>query len=228
MVKAVNIKPILARLQDVVGSQEIINQMVLLPEPATLTVDREKSTQSVNLVVGYNSSPKSQTALDITLLIAHQTRLATQKQVTVHVVYVLDENQNSQLLNVYNSYHASSSSLVCNLDPAKSAFRCTTPVLTQPTTGILAALPPLKSVDLFEQADRILWQARCLAEEWKGTFVAHLRFGSLATELRSVVESEAADLLLLGCSSIDHPVVHQLGTNLPCPLLGIPTLGARG
>ncbi len=221
MVKAVNIKSILARLQDVVGSQEIINQMVLLPEPATHNVERDKSTQSINLVVGYNSSPKSQTALDITLLIAHQTRLATQKQVTVHVVYVLDDNQSFPVLNVYNSFYASSSSLVCNLE-SSTAFRCTTSVLTQPTTETLAALTPLKSVDLFEQADRILWQARCLAEEWKGTFVAHLRFGSKATQLRSVVESEAADLLLLGCSSCDHPVVQQLGTNFPCPLLGIP------
>ena len=223
MVKAVNIKPILARLQDVLGSQKIINQMVLVPEPTTLPVNVKKSTQSVNLVVGYDSSPKSQTALDIILLIAHQTRLATQKQVTVHVVYVLDQSPISQLLNIYNSYDASSSSLVCNLDTAKSAFRCTLPVLTQPRTETLAAIPSLKSVDLFEQADRILWQARCLAEEWKGTFVAHLRFGSLERELRSVVESEAADLLLLGCSSIDHPIVQQLGTNFPCAVLGIPS-----
>ena len=219
-----NIKPILARLQNVICSQEIINQMVLQPKPATPTVER-KSTKSINIVVGYDSSPNSQTALDITLLIAHQTRLATQKQVTVHVIYVLDENQ-IPLLNVYNSFYASSSSLVCNLE-SSAAFRCNTSVLTQPTTETLAALPPLKSLDLFEQADRILWQARCLAEEWKGTFVGHLRFGNLANELRSVVESETADLLLLGCSSTNHPVVQQLGTDLPCPLLGIPTLGVR-
>lgn len=221
-----NIKPILARLQNVICSQEIINQMVLQPEPATLTIERDKSTKSINIVVGYNSSPNSQTALDITLLIAHQTRLATQKKVTVHVVYVLEENQSFSLLNIYNSFYASSSSLVCNLE-SSAAFRCTRSVVTQPTSETLATLPYLKSVDSFEQADRILWQARCLAEEWKGTFVAHLRFGNLATQLRSVVESETADLLLLGCSSTAHPVVQQLGTDLPCPLIGIPTLGAR-
>jgi nucleotide-binding universal stress UspA family protein len=220
VVKAVKIKPILARLQDAIGSQEIINQMVLLPETVVIPSDRDKSTQSVNLVVGYDSSPGSQTALDIALLIAHQTRLATQKQVTVHVVYV----QSNLLADVYNYCDVNIPSLVCNQfeSTPTSALKCATSVLTQPQTGVKAAKPYLKSVDLFEQADRILWQARCLAEEWKGTFVAHLRFGSIATELRQVVESEAADLLMLGCNSTDHPVVQQLGI-VPCAVLGIPT-----
>ncbi|HEY9779646.1 MAG TPA: universal stress protein [Leptolyngbyaceae cyanobacterium] len=216
------IKLILARLQDTIGSQEIISQMVLLPETLLTPSDRNKSTQSVNLVVGYNSSPSSQTALDIALLIAHQTRLATQKQVTVHVVYV----QSNLFADVYNYCDINSRSLVCNqLECAPtSALKCATSVLTQPKTGVQAAKPYLKSVDLFEQADRILWQARCLAEEWKGTFVAHLRFGSIASELRQVVESEVADLLLLGCNSTDHPLVQQLDA-VPCVVLGVPGLG---
>ena len=84
-----NIKPILARLQNAIGSQELIERMVLLPEPLTSN-EHNKSKKTVNLVVGYNSSSSSQSALDLALLIAHQTRLATHKQVTVHVVYVLN------------------------------------------------------------------------------------------------------------------------------------------
>lgn len=218
------IKPILMRLQDAIGSQEIVKQMVLLPESATDAVE-EKTTQQVNIVVGYDSSPSSQTALDIALLIAHQTRIATQKQVTVHVVYVLDETQSSWLTNFCNSTDVRHTALVCQQlnSPAAFAVNAATTVLTQPKTNALAATSSMTSIDLLEQADRILWQARCLAEEWKGTFIAHLRFGKLSTELRNVVESEAADLLLLGCSSINHPVVRQLGANFPCAVLGIPT-----
>jgi len=68
------------------GLDDLIEQMVL--PPASSSSDWAESTKSVNLVVGYNSSPSSQMALDITMWIAHQTRLATQKQVTVQVVYV--------------------------------------------------------------------------------------------------------------------------------------------
>lgn len=214
------------RLQDAIGSQEIIKQMVLLPEAATPAVE-DKSTRSVNLIVGYNSSPSSHTALDIALLIAHQTRLATQKQVTVHVVYVLDETQSSWVTNVCHLTDINSPSYHQLSLPEALAVNCATSVLTQPKNAI-AAIPGLTSLDMLEQADRILWQARCLAEEWKGTFVAHLRFGKLSTELHNVVESEAADLLLLGCSSSDHPVVQQLGANFPCPVLGIPTLVTSG
>lgn len=210
------------RLQDAIGSQEIVKQMVLLPESATDAVE-EKSKQQVNLVVGYDSSPSSQTALDIALLIAHQTRIATQKQVTVHVVYVLDETQSSWLTNFCNSTNVRHTALCQQLNSPTAFTVNATTVLTQPKTNALTAIPSMTSIDLLEQADRILWQARCLAEEWKGTFIAHLRFGKLSTELCNVVESEAADLLLLGCSSINHPVVRQLGANFPCAVLGIPT-----
>ncbi len=218
------IKPILARLYNAIGNQKIIEQMVLVPEPAALPVDGDKSQQVVNLVVGYNSSPRSHTALDIGLLIAHQTRLATQKQVTLHVVYVLDDNQSIQLSNSYSSTNViSSSSGYSELEvKAACAVQSATPVLTPPRAKSRALNPYLTSTGLLEQADQILWQARCLAEEWKGTFVAHLRFGCLSTELREVVDSEAADLLLLGCSSQDHPVVQKLGPDFPCAVLGIP------
>lgn len=215
------IKPILARLQDAIGIQDIFAQMVLLPEPTKTPANFAKSTQSLNLVVGYNSSSGSQAALDIALLIAHQTRVATQKQVTVHVVYVLDDTQSQQLLDAYQA--DLSKQLMC---PLVFTTPSTTSVLTQPTA--LSTPAGTMSNASLERADLILWQARCLAEEWKGTFVAHLRFGGLCTELSQVVESEAADLLLLGCNSPAHPLVKQLSSNLPCAVLGIPTsLGVK-
>ncbi len=220
-----NIKPMLMRLQSAIGSQDLIEQMVLLPEPVSQPYDGAKSTKAVNLVVGYNSSPNSQTALDITLCIAHQTRLATQKQVTVHVVYVVDDNQNINCPDFFNPTDANSPSIAWNqLKSPAAALRCATPVLPQLRSKALAAQPCITPVDLFDQADKILWQARCLAEEWGGAFIAHLRFGCIATQLRKVVESEAADVLLLGCNSSNHPIVQKLDCNFPCTVLGMPTM----
>lgn len=219
-----NIKPILARLQSALGSQDLVEQMILLPEPAAATANEAKSPKSVNFVVGYNGSPNSQKALDTALWMAHQTRLATQKQVTVHVAYVLDENQRHHYPEILDLADISCSAKAQKKleSPAVCASTgSTTPVLTQPQPKALVTRSLTTPVDLFDQADRILWQARCLAEEWKGVFTAHLRFGRIATELRHVVESEAADLLLLGCNSTTHPVVQQLGAKFPCSVLGI-------
>ena len=130
-----NIKPMLARLQGAMGLDDLIEQMVLLP-PASSPSDWAESTKSVNLVVGYNSSPSSQTALDITMWIAHQTRLVTQRQVTVQVVYVVDENQ-----NVFRSESDASIASIrrlCLEFPAASALSATS-VLTQPRPKRLAA-----------------------------------------------------------------------------------------
>lgn len=232
-----NIKSMLVRLQSAMGRQDLIEQMVLLPQ-AQQTSDYTKSTKSVNLVVGYNRSPSSQTALDVTLWIAHQTRLATQKQVTVHIVYVVDANQSTKCPDVFHSTDASSSSIheLTSEFSEASALRCAIPILTQPRHEVLAAHPRKTLVDpcyfetifyqnnSLEQADRILWQARSLAHEWGGSFSAHLRFGCVSTELRKVVESEAAALLFLGCNSVNHPVVQKLGSNFPCSVLGIPTM----
>lgn len=232
-----NIKPMLARLEGAMDLNAPIEEMVLLPEPPSAVYKWAKSTTSVNLVVGYTASPSSQMALDLTMWIAHQTRLATQKQVTVQVVYVIDENQVSECPDVFQLTDVSSSSSWLSVGFPKASASCTstTAVLTQPKTQRLAAASPKSAVkrrrtetafsqaDWFEQADRILWQARCLAEEWRGSFKAHLRFGDVATELREVVESEAATLLYLGCNSIDHPIVRKLGSNFPCAVLGIPT-----
>jgi hypothetical protein len=236
-VKAVNIKPMLMRLEDAMDRNDLIEQMVLLPEPASAASKWASSAKSINLIVGYTASPSSQTALDLTMWIAHQTRLVTQKQVTVQVVYVLDEQQSSNGSDVLTSADVSSSSihrLPFGFLKALVSKDTATSVLTKPKPQRLAVAQEKKSVkqrrakatfsksEAFEQADRILWQARCLAEEWRGSFKAHLRFGDVATELRAVVESEAATLLFLGCNSVHHPIVHKLGSNLPCSVLGIP------
>ncbi len=233
-----NIKPMLVRLEDAMDRNDLIEQMVLLPEPASAASKWANSTKSINLVVGYNASPSSQTALDLTMWIAHQTRLVTQKQVTVQVVYVVDEIQGTKCPDVFNLADASRSSihpLPSGFPKTSASTKSATSVLTKPKLQALAVDRAKKSVkkhrrkatysqaDWFEQADRILWQARCLAEEWRGSFKAHLRFGDVATELRKVVESEATTLLFLGCNTVHHPLVQKLGSNFPCSVLGIPT-----
>ena len=224
----VNIKPMLERLQSAMGRNDLIEQMVLLPGASSAGTAKNKS---VNLIVGYNRSPSSQTALDVTLWIAHQTRLATQKQVTVQVVYVVDEG--SQYRNNFNpeAYTRSPSIEQMPLELVAAAARSATPA-TQSRQALAATrttlIDPsyLSAVfydDRFEQADQILWQARSLAKEWGEYCKAHLRFGCVAAELRKVVESEAATFLFLGCNSVDHPVVQKLGADFPCAVLGIPS-----
>ncbi len=233
-----NIKPILVRLEGAMDRNDLIEQMVLLPEPASAASKWAKSTKCINLVVGYNASPKSQTALDLTMWIAHQTRLATQKEVTVQVVYVVDEKSIHSCPNAFHSAHinhSAISSLPLGVPQEAASQTSATSVVTQPKRPTLAVAQETKSAkkrcsqvisnqsDKFEQADHILWQARCLAQEWRGSFKAHLRFGDVASELRNVVESEAATLLFLGCNSITHPLIQKLDSNLPCSVLGIPT-----
>jgi hypothetical protein len=228
----------LVRLEGAMNRNDLMEQMVLLPEPASAASKWANSTKSVNLVVGYNASPSSQTALDLTMWIAHQTRLATQKQVTVQVVYVIDELQSSKYLDRFNLADVSGSSIhpfSSGCPKSSASTKSASSVLTKPKLQALAVEQETKSVkkhrtkatgnqaDWFEQADRILWQARCLAQEWRGSFKAHLRFGDVAAELRKVVESEAATLLFLGCNCVNHPIVQNLGSNLPCSVLGIPT-----
>jgi nucleotide-binding universal stress UspA family protein len=248
----VQIKPILARLQGALGRNDLIQQMVLLPE-STKTTRKAKASKTFKLVVGYNGSPNSQTALDLTLWIAHQTRLATSKQVVVHVVYALDpqvlDPQGTlvapSLLPDFQGFSSSASPrLLRNClerQPASQSsqqssqhssrqFSPLTSVLTRPQVDAPVrivdsefVIPGFQAIDSIEHADYVLWQARCLAEEWRGSLEAHLRFGSAASELRSVVKAEAADLLLLGCNTASHPLVQQLKPHFPCPILGIPT-----
>jgi nucleotide-binding universal stress UspA family protein len=79
------------------------------------------------------------------------------------------------------------------------------------------------SLSHLEQVDRVLWQARYLAEEWRGSFNTHLRFGDVATEITSFVQAENTALLIMGCREVNHPLVQALISKLSCPLVGIPT-----
>lgn len=223
------IKSMLVRLQNALGQENLIERMVLSSGRTALESAETKSEKLVNLVIGYNGSPNSQVALDLTLWIAHQTRLATQKQVMVHVVYVVDRRAN----------------LPTSVSPVSVARQ---PYRSRTERGAATALVGKRDVVqadasekhdacisscqvnskasqnyLLEQADCILWQARCLAEEWRGSLEAHLRFGIPAAELLNIAEEKSADLLVLGCSSIRHSLVQQLIPNFPCPILGIPT-----
>lgn len=71
-------------------------------------------------------------------------------------------------------------------------------------------------------ADRILWQARCLASEWRGSLNAHLRVGQVATELSQVAKEIGAEVLLVGCHTARHQLVRQLDSQTPCSVLGLP------
>jgi len=236
----VNLKTILARFESALGYQNLAEEMVLLPEPKVPTSKKSKSTKptkAINFIVAYNSSPKSQIALDITLWIAHQTRLVTTKEVTVQVVYVLDEtpkinDEDTCSLGVKKSFAAQPQ--LSDLEKT-STLNCTEYAIALPSAEIQSVSqrttwidpPYLRAIfgqdNQYEVADRLLWQARCLAEEWRGFFKAHLRIGPVATELRNVAELESANLLFLGCNSDKHPLIRELGKNFPCCVLGIPS-----
>jgi hypothetical protein len=211
------LKPMLARLENAISRYDLVRQMVLLP--GAKPVARLRAADTINLIVAYNGSPNSHAALDLTLLMAHQTRLATGKQVEVQVVYVIDKN---------DPLSSSLDSIPLKFSSATSS-KYVTSVLTQPQTHAIATLELERSrADLcptnsFEKAEYILWQARYLVEEWRDTFTAHLRFGCTATELKKVVELESAALLFLGCNRLHHPLVEKLGAKFPVPVLGVPT-----
>jgi hypothetical protein len=211
-----NILSMLVRLQSTLGCSDLVNQMVLVPQVRAASAT---AASEINLVVGFSSSARSLTALDLTLWIAHQTRLATGKPVTVQVVYVV-ERLSTPKIPVFAEVSRSAwlrprhQPTLATLGENRGG--CATVVL-------VPEAPAWEADYQFEQADRILWQARCLADEWRGSLKTHLRFGSTASELRSVVKAEAASLLIVGCESADHPLVQELGQSFPCPVLGIPT-----
>nr|WP_315871032.1 universal stress protein [Trichocoleus desertorum] len=268
--------PMLVRLQGALGSTDLIDQILLLPQrpkgdrssgklhlPGRTRRAAKRHVQAnhasevasgadaeINLVVGYNSSPKSQTALDLTLWIAHQTRLATRRQVTVQVVYVInpaDCLDSIPTTTDFRQVRASKKSAAKRAaqmptlgsglalesdsysdtysDSATLARVGAIATLDEPTledAGLPLSKYPMGQAQQFEQADQILWQARCLANEWRGSLKTHLRFGQVAQELRSVAKAESAVLLWLGCDSPKNPIVRSLSANSPCPVLGVP------
>lgn len=234
-----NLKTILARFESALGYQNLAEEMVLLPEPKAPVSKKSKSTKptkAINFIVGYNNSPQSQTALDITLWMAHQTRLVTTKEVTVQVVYAIDPPPNSYGENTGNFAAINPWAAQPKMSDLEETFalNCAAPAIALPTAEIPSVSQRSTWIDPpyfrtifgqnneYEVADKLLWQARCLAQEWRGLFKAHLRIGRVATELRKVVELEAANLLFLGCNSGNHPLVRELGNNFPCCVLGIP------
>ncbi len=164
------LKPMLMRLESVLGCDDLTQRMVLLSPAKTSQRPIESPSATLNFVVGYNGSDHSQGALDIALWIAHQTRLVKPNPILVHVVYVIDQVQPAAL----------------------------------------------------EKADHILWQARCLASEWRGSLDAHLRIGNMATELSQTAQEMNAEVMFLGCKNSRHSLVKQLTNQTPCPVLGLP------
>lgn len=229
-----NIKSMLVRLGCAMNRTDLFEQMTLLPEPVS---QNDNSDKPINLVVGYNASYCSQTALDLTLWIAHQSRLAVQKQVTVQVVYVMPENPALSSSTILQSANISDSAIYqFSRQSLKSSVsnKSNTSVLTKPKSQQLVGSSCQTSKTMhstqtiatqsksFKQAEQILSQARCLAEEWGGDFKAHLRFGDVARELREVVESTSATALLLGCNGRNHGLLQKIGYSFPCSILGIP------
>jgi nucleotide-binding universal stress UspA family protein len=271
----------LARLEQALGCADLTKQMVLIPGQSSV---RKDPPEAINLVVGYNDSPHSHTALDLTLWIAHQTRLATRRTVRVQVVYVVDLEQErkkeqerklstltftpigrskelrtsvplyvSDLTRASNVRvsKAEASGLECSADARLEAIEldsldwltpsttfvgksaasassavCRTKKSAQDSVGVVESAVSSSTdwqIRQFEQADRILWQARHLATEWRGSLETHLRFGPIAQELCNVAQQESATVLILGCSSTEHPIVKALGNDLPCPVLGTPS-----
>lgn len=203
-----NISSMLARLETNLGVPHLAEQLLLIPGTPQ---DLSRDWATINLLVGYDHSERSQSALDLTLWIALQTRLATNRPVTVQVVYVAAE--------------------MAPL-PSSNSSRPFNPGGGRKSQGVgvkggLATLVPAKvtamqRVEQFEQADRILWQARSLASEWRGSLKTHLRFGDIAIELGEVAQAEDATLLIIGCQSRDEHLVTRLGETMLCPVLGIP------
>jgi len=224
----VNILAMLARLEAALRHSNLSRQMILLPDASPSDVT---ALSDINLVVAYNGSPRSQTALDLTLWIAHQTRLANSKPVNVQVVYVvsaetLQKPNRPQFFNLPPQRQNRRSKAIAVEDIGKlSLSRClsTGTAIAEPGAATSFDLvTPTSQIEQFERADHILWQARTLAEEWRGSLKTHLRFGSIAQELHRVIISEAASLLVVGCESMNHPLIDQLQAKLPCPVLGIP------
>jgi hypothetical protein len=194
----VHIKSMLLRLQNTLKQANLWENLLLIPGEASQGMNVGDRSE-IHLVAGYTGSPASHNALDLVLWMAHQSRLVTRKRVTVHIVYVGEDAFEQDASPVATSFPESKRSA----QEGKSAVET------------LEAHP-------VKRAGQILEQARILAQEWGGPLNAHFHSGNVAQALKSVVESESAGLLVLGCSSPQHWLIRQLGVDFPCPVLGVP------
>jgi nucleotide-binding universal stress UspA family protein len=234
-----NIKATLARLGSAMADCRAARDLLLLSGSNITVADQEPESSdltdsdTINIVVGYSGSQNSQVALDLTLLIAYQTRLATRKRVIVQTVYVLEGIYHTQKQAFSAAANASASSTA---SPRRSSaeWGSATATLSERRTDksglALSRRHTVNCVDAraaqiqcFEEADQVLWQARTFATEWRGSLNTHLRFGSPAAELSNVAQQEQADLMIVGCRSAEHPLIEQLKSFMGCPVIGIPT-----
>lgn len=212
-----NIKATLARLGSSLDGDNISRSLLLLPgRDSTLNSSTDETSSSINLVVGYSDSEKSQAALDLTLLIAYQTRLATRKQVIVQAVYVVDS------IHPIHKKGRSHSATYRDRTPSSETISSTATLLQQRRQTVNCVDARAAQIQSFDEADRVLWQARSFAMEWRGSLNTHLRFGNPALELSKVVQQEQASLMIVGCHSVEHPLVQKLEGYCDCPVIGIP------
>lgn len=216
-----NIKATLARLGNTMADNRAARELLLLSDhqiiapSQTLGAAETGESDTINIVVGYSGSRKSQVALDLTLLIAYQTRLATRKQVIVQTVYVLEGIYQTQKQVFATAVGASArrgseggTATVSERKSRRNTINC---------VDVRAA-----QLQCFEEADQVLWHARTFATEWRGSLNTHLRFGAPAAELSKVALQEQADVMILGCCSAEHPLIEQLKDSVCCPVIGIP------
>lgn len=219
-----NIKTVLARLHSALDLDARMDHLLLLPRLIDSNPSKTETPPAAALIVGYDGSANSQAALDLAFCVAHQMQLATQQQVMIHVVYVVTCEA--------STLSSGKLTQARRTKQAKTKIKSKALRLQAKTRG--DAVTPCGTVTLsrsdvdnrsLEEIDRVLWQARCLAEEWRGSFTTHLRFGDIATELEAFAVEENAALLFLGCHSASHPLVQQLKGKISCSVIGIPQFG---
>jgi nucleotide-binding universal stress UspA family protein len=227
-----NIKATLARLGTTMADCRAARDLLLLlPSSNLTTADRIAEpacltdSDTINIVVGYSGSQNSQIALDLTLLIAYQTRLATRKRVVVQTVYVLEGIYHTQKQVFSAAVSSSSNSIAASRRGNEWGAAATTAILPERRSRrhtVNCVDARAAQLQCFEEADQVLWQARTFATEWRGSLNTHLRFGSPAAELNAVAQQEHADVIVLGCQSAEHPLIEQLKISAYCPVIGIP------
>lgn len=83
-----SLKSMILRLEMALGYHNLGTNLLLVEKPQPSSPGLESGLKVAHLLVGYSGSPRSQSALDLALCMAHQTRLAQSRPVTVHVLYV--------------------------------------------------------------------------------------------------------------------------------------------